>query len=68
MQTESERADYWNKEYVKAIDQRNELLEALKGVTHILEAVKFTMQLGKSQLQRLDAAKTAIAKSEKGGA
>lgn len=42
----------------------HELLVALKGVTRILEAFSYTTQLGKSQRERLDAAKAAIAKAE----
>jgi hypothetical protein len=40
-----------------------ELLEALQGVTRILEAFSYTTTLGKTQAQRLEAARAAIAKA-----
>jgi hypothetical protein len=40
------------------------LLEALKGTTRILEAARYTIGFGRHQLDRLEAAKEAIAKAE----
>jgi hypothetical protein len=41
-----------------------ELLQTLKGVVRILDAVRYQVGLGRNQLARLDAARTAIAKVE----
>ncbi len=41
-----------------------EMLSALKGVTRILEAFKYTQTLAASQLFRLEAARLAIEKAE----
>jgi hypothetical protein len=43
-----------------------EMLEALQGVTRILEAFSYTNQFGRSQRDRLNKARAAIAKA-KGG-
>lgn len=42
----------------------SELLQTLKGVVRILDAVRYQVGLGPNQLARLDAARTAIAKVE----
>jgi hypothetical protein len=41
-----------------------ELLQTMKGVVRILDAVRYHVGLGPNQLARLDAARTAIAKVE----
>lgn len=46
----------------------SELREALGSVLPILDAVKYSSGLGRSQLQRLEAARTVLAKSKTGEA
>jgi hypothetical protein len=41
-----------------------ELLDALKGVTRILEAFRSTHQFGKTQTERLEKARAIVAKAE----
>lgn len=41
-----------------------ELLGALKDVTRIVEAMRFSAGLGRNQVERLDRAKALIAKAE----
>lgn len=42
-----------------------ELLAALKDVVRILEAMRFTVGLGKSQIIRLDAARAILGKASR---
>jgi hypothetical protein len=55
--------DIRNKANARLIAAAPELLEALQGVTRILEAFSYTTTLGKTQAQRLEAARAAIAKA-----
>lgn len=41
-----------------------DMLEALRGISRILEAFSYTTQLGKTQRDRLDKARSIIAASE----
>lgn len=41
-----------------------ELLDSLQGLTRIVEAFRLSQSLGKTQLERLEAAKAAIAKAK----
>lgn len=47
----------------RLIETAPELLEALVGVVRIVEAFKVSTQLGRSQTERLEKAKAAIAKA-----
>lgn len=48
----------------ECLDERDDLFDALKGLVRYAEAVRHTAGMGKTQLERLDAAKAVLAKAE----